>query len=127
MSELPPQEHKYTAEEVNHLVAREVAKQRMADMERQIGTLNNTITKAVADFNAKLDALSNTISTQHKTIWEAIRGERDELRKEIEKDFATKLDLALLEAKVDKIWLKVSIPVATITALVNLGFFMVSK
>jgi len=96
----------FTREEVDHLVAREVAKQRMADLERQLGSTNNEVVKMSAELRAQLTNILRQIEIQ-----------RSEIKAEIKEDFATKMDLLALESKVDKIWLKISIPVSVIVAV----------
>lgn len=105
---LPPQEKNYTIDDVNHMVAREVAKQRMSDIERNLQQTNDQVVKMWAKFDASFEAIKSAIENQEQN-W----------RKEIERDFATKMDLANLDAKVDKVWLKVSLPVATVVGVVQ--------
>jgi len=105
---LPPQEKNYTIDDVNHMVAREVAKQRMSDLERNLQQTNDQVVKMWAKFDASFEAIKL-----------AIEGQEDNWRKEMERDFATKMDLERLDAKVDKVWLKVSLPVATVVGLVQ--------
>ena len=103
-------EIKYTLEEVNHMVAREVAKQRMGDMERALQNIQVDQTKIWAKFDASFDAL--------KVL---IEGQDEKFRKEMERDFVTKLDHAELKASVEKMWIRVSAPVA---AIVFIGGFV---
>lgn len=107
---LPPQEKLFTEEEVGHLVAREVAKQRMHDIERSIQTMKDDSLKMWAKFDAGFDSLQKAIENRDA-----------DLRKEMERDFATKLDLEQLKGEVSRIWLKVSVPVATIVSLITVG------
>lgn len=96
-------EKRYTQDEVSHLVAREVAKQRMADMERSISNTNDQVVKMWAKIEASFDSLKKSIN------------ERDnDLRREIERDFATKLEVEQMRGELNKIWLKVSLPVGTL-------------
>lgn len=128
MSDLPPQDAKmYTESEVNHLVAREVAKQRISDLERQIGAMKNDHSKGFAQMEAKLDALGRTMEMQHQQLRESYHSEQVSLKDQIAKDYATKLDLAALDNKVDKLWLKITLPVGTITLLANWLFSFLSK
>jgi hypothetical protein len=105
-----PQEKTYTEEEVNHLVAREVAKQRMADIERNVANVNDQVVKMWAKFDASFEALNK-----------ALENRDGELRREIERDFATKLEMEQLRSELSKVWLKVSIPVATLVIVAELA------
>lgn len=105
---IPSQNATYTREEVDHLVAREVAKQRMADLERQIGSTNNEVVTMAAELKAQLTNIQRQIETQ-----------RGEIKSEIKEDFATKMELLALESKVDKMWLKISIPVSIMVGIVQ--------
>lgn len=128
MSEQP---QTYTQEEVQHIVAREVAKQRMADVERQVGTLSAGFTKATAEFNAKIDSLSNVMSDQHRQLREQLKAEQEDIKTWARDKFADQLhtqgELLRLEGKIDKIWLKVSIPVATITTIATAAIQLLVK
>lgn len=119
MSGLPPQskEKLYTADDVQHMVAREVARQRMEDMERQLGTLTATLNKTVTEFNLKLDSINKNIIVNTDKLFLEFREDRKDLRDEIEREFASQKELIRLEGKVDKIWLKVSVPVGVIVAI----------
>lgn len=103
---LKEEEKIYSAQEVEHMVAREVAKQRLADLERALAQTNEQVVKMWAKFDASFESLQR-----------AIDGQETKLRIEIERDFASKLDLEQLKNEVGKIWLKVSIPVSTIVLM----------
>lgn len=109
MSGLPEQEAKYTKEDMDHMVAREVAKQRLSDLERNLEGTNQQVIKMFAKFDLSFESLQKVIE-----------GQDEKIRKEIERDFATKLDLAEVRSEISKVWLKVSIPVSTVLILVGL-------
>lgn len=108
---LPEQDKHYTREEVDHLVAREVAKQRMADLEKTLTETRNDMVKMWAKFDAAFE-----------TLQKAIEGRDKSMREEMERDFATKVEFEQLKGEVGKVWLKVSVPVTTILVLAQ--FFM---
>jgi hypothetical protein len=107
------QEKSYTREEVDHLVAREVAKQRMNDLERSLSEVKSETLKMWAKFDASFGALQKVIE-----------GRDQSLRDEIERDFATKLEVEQLKGEVSKVWLKVSIPVITVLTIAQ---FLIGK
>jgi len=118
-------EKTYTEEEAKHLIAREVAKQRLDDVERQVGSLKNDISKGNAETSAKIDSLRQTLTEQIARLYDHVSKDKEDLKEEFKDMFASHTDLIILEAKVEKMWLKVSIPVATITAVVNFIFLYI--
>lgn len=125
---LPEYEEKpsYSQDEVRHIVAREVAKQQLQQLQSGQIELNKKMVEMVADFTAKLDGLTILISKQPEKMEKC----RTELRREIEKDFPSKLEfntmenhlktqIGLLDKKVDMQWLKVTIPLAVLSALIT--------
>jgi len=113
MSGLPEHDNHetvYSRDDVDHLVAREVAKQRMADLERQIGSTNNVVVQMGADLKAQLNSLLQQLVEQRHT-----------LREEIEKEYATKMELFQLRSTVEKMWLKITMPISVVVVVVNLA------
>lgn len=110
---IPPQDKQYTREEVDHLVAREVAKQRMSDLEKTLTDTKNDMVKMWAKFDASFESLQKTLEGRDKT-----------LREEMERDFATKVEFEQLKGEVEKVWLKVSIPVTVVLVIAQ---FVVSQ
>ena len=105
---MPEQEKTYTAEEVNHLVAREVAKQRLGDLERDLTELKNENVKMWAKLDANFDSLQK-----------AIEGRDNDLRREIERDFATKIEVAELRGEMGKLSIKVTAMVSIAVMLIE--------
>lgn len=116
-------EKTYTENEAMHLVAREVAKQRMADMERMISEGERRAVQAMAELKVQIGNLELLIKDQSA----AMEKNAETLKKEIEKDFATKLELNelsnrvesdfdKLNTKIDSNWQKLTLIVSTITA-----------
>ena len=116
-------EPKYSETEAQHLIAREVAKQRMSDMERMIGEGERRSVQSMAKIEVQIANLSLLIKEQSQ----AMDKNSDLLKKEIEKDFATKLevndlsnrvesDFDKLNTKIDSLWGKLTLIVSTITA-----------
>jgi len=116
-------ELKYSETDAQHLVAREVAKQRMGDMERAIEEGERRSVQSMAEIKIQIANLALLIKEQSVSM----EKNSDLLKKEIEKDFATKLevndlsnrvesDFDKLNTKIDALWGKLTLIVSTITA-----------
>ena len=116
-------ELKYSETDAQHLVAREVAKQRMSDMERAIEEGERRSVQSMAEIKIQIANLALLIKEQSVSM----EKNSDLLKKEIEKDFATKLevndlsnrvesDFDKLNTKIDSLWGKLTLIVSTITA-----------
>jgi septal ring factor EnvC (AmiA/AmiB activator) len=106
-------EKMFTEDEAMHLVAREVAKQRMSDMERKISDNDTKTSIALAEIKTQIKQVINMIEKQ--SIEEDHT--RKELKEEIERDFATKSDLKVVEVKLDGLVTKIAMVVGTLTAI----------
>ena len=106
----------YTEDEAFHLVAREVAKQRMSDMERLIKENDNKTSLAIAEVKVKIDSIYALLQ-QHENA--RAKGAK-EIREEMATDFASKSELRLLESnienKLDKLWQRVTLPITGVIA-----------
>ena len=106
----------YTEDEALHLIAREVAKQRMSDMERNLKESDNRAIIAFSKLEGQINALFALVEKQSASMEKATNG----LREEIKKDFATKAevesDFEKLNTKIDTQWSKLMLIVSTITA-----------
>ncbi len=113
----------YSETEAQHLIAREVAKQRMSDMERMISEGERRSVRDVAELKIAIANVVILIKEQGADMKE----NNANLKAEIEKDFATKLevnglsnkvdsDFDKLNTKIDALWGKLTLIVSTITA-----------
>lgn len=145
----------YSEEEARHLVAREVAKQRMADLERKMNegesrfmammseikvqiqnqTLliekqTSTFDKSIKDFREEIDS---EFEKQHQAFTKAI----ESIKTEFSKDFASKPDLyetkqemehktTELNTKLEKQWLTISVTVGTVMAVALIVQYLIS-
>jgi len=154
---LPPQDQSrtYTEAELQHLVAREWAKNAIiqlqggqAELQKQLVELNSTFISEVRAFREALTSLPGLIASQ-------IRDCRTDLRREIENDFPNNIEamrmeqriedkigatdttlgkqisaldrkVDSLESKVDKQWLKITVVVGTIVALGGLVQWLIA-
>ena len=116
---LPNQESKdtYTYDEVQHIVARQVMQHRLTDLEGKI-SVNET---NVASMFAKLEATVQTLFAQLEKQTFLVKECREDLKSEIDREYATKLELSKLEAKVDKMWAKITVAVTLAVGFVQIA------
>jgi len=113
---MEPSEHipeMISRDEAMHLVAREVAKQRMSDMEKKIAENDHKSVTALTEI--KLQVAQVIVMIKEQNVQNV--SDQRELKKEIEKEFASKFDLERLENKLDKLWLKITVTVGTIVTV----------
>ena len=103
----------YSQDEVNHIVARETAKNQLNDFKSNLSLMNQAHTQALADINAKITQIFSIMSEQSKE--QRIESEKliESLKKEIEKDFASKIDMLNISNRLDQLWIKISVAVMT--------------
>lgn len=102
-----------TETEAMHIAAREVAKQRMSDMERKIADNDHKTTVALTEIKQQISQVINMIDKQS-----AEQDKNDkELRSDIEKEFASKLDLQRIESKLDSLNKSIYIAIAVVIAV----------
>lgn len=106
-------EKQFTQDELNHIVARETAKLQLADFKSNLALMNQANTQALADINAKINQIFNMISEQNKEQREDQEKLIDALKKEIEKDFASKIDMINISNRLDQLWIKISVAIMT--------------
>ena len=87
----------YTRDEVEHIVARRVMAHRLDDLERTIAQQAQIAEKLAGQFDEAVSKLEKLIVRRNDDI----RTYRDELRREIHEEFATRTELQVLESKVD--------------------------
>jgi hypothetical protein len=114
---MPPDEKLFTQDELLHAVAREVAKQRMSDMERSIKEGELRTVSSFSELKSQITTLSNLVEKQSLHMETATNS----LREEIKKDYATKKELSAefdkLNIKVETQWSKLVLIIATITTV----------
>lgn len=105
----------YTEEELQHRLAREVAKQRLGDMERKIEEGEGRVAMGFAELKTQIGGLSNQLTSQSLNMEKAT----DDLRKEIKNEFASKEELdykfMTLNTKIDTQWSKLVLIVSVIS------------
>lgn len=146
MSGLPDQEQGsrlYSESDVQHIVAREVAKQQVRELQSGLLATNKTLADLTANFTTELKSVRELLQKQPDQIREC----RVDLRREIEKDFPNRLEMmdmenriedmistgdaglssqiAAINVKVDKQWLKITVTLSVISAsITGLGVAM---
>lgn len=107
----------YTADEVQHIIARKVMQHRMVDLEAKIAAGETNV-------NAGFSRLEGTLLSIQQAVKKGaddIRDIKNEIKEEIKEDYATKMELERLEHKVDKMWAKITIAVSVSVVLLELG------
>ena len=106
----------FTEDEAMHLVAREVAKQRMSDMERLIKENDTKTSIAVAEVKIKIDSIYALLQQHEQARAQGAK----EIREEMASEFASKSEMKLLESnienKLDKLWQRVTLPITGVIA-----------
>jgi len=87
----------YTRDEVEHLVARRVMSHRLDDLERSIKAQADMADRLGNHFDEAVERLEKLITRRD----DSLNAHREELRREIHEEFATRNELAILEGKVD--------------------------
>lgn len=108
---------RFTEQEIKEAVGHALTNQRVDHLERMIAVANDANLRTLAEIRIHIERLTKMISDQHGHIDRC----RSELRAEIEKDFASKLDLVQLAAKVDRQWIKIT---ATVTAVIAVAMIV---
>ena len=107
----------FTEDEMLHQTAREVMKYRMGDLEKRLASGDTYTAAGLAELKTRISQVITMIERQGTQEKES----RRELKKEIESEFASKIDLERLENKLDKMWLKITI---STSAIVGMGVFI---
>lgn len=107
---------KFTEEEMQHALEKEVAKFQVSTLTRDVDFIKQTSTKDLTEIKAQISQVIGMIKDQ------SIEQEKNkkEFKAEIEKEFASKVDLARLENKLDSLWLRITV---TVSVLVSCGLF----
>lgn len=105
----------YTASEVEHIVARRIAEQQLIQLQNGQIALEKKLVEVVSSFTSKLDSVMHLIEKQPERMDKC----RDELRAEIDKDFPSKLDFHELKKQVDIQWIKITLIVSVVVAVIT--------
>lgn len=103
----------YTESEAMHIAAKEVAKQRMGDIERRITENDTKSSVALVEIKSQITQVIYMIEKQNVEQEKS----QKEFKAEIEKEFASKIDMQRLESKLDQLWMKITFTIAGVTAV----------
>lgn len=101
---LPSQEQKesYTPDEVQHLIAREWAKQEIISLKNRHLELQRQLIDVTGTFHADSKALREMLTSFPTAVADQISQCRKDLRHEIEQDFPSKLEAMRMEQRIEE-------------------------
>lgn len=105
----------YSEADVQHLVAREVMRHRMGDLEAKLATHEKSVESMLTRMQGQLEEIQRSMATRSQE-WQSIQ---THILDKVKDDYASKVALLTLEAKVDKMWAKISIAVAAAVMVVE--------
>lgn len=108
--------HKYSEEEMQRTLTKEILKFQLAALSRDVDVLKQTSAKDLTEIKTQIGQVIEMIKEQSHEQ----EKNRKEFKAEIEKEFASKVDLARLENKLDSLWLRITV---TVGVLVTCGLF----
>lgn len=106
-------DHKYSEEEMQRTLTKEILKFQLAALTRDVDVLKQTNAKDLTEIKAQISQVINMIKDQTDKQEE----NRKDFKKEIEAEFASKIDLERLENKLDQLWVKITFTIAGVTAV----------
>ena len=131
-----PQET-YTHDEMQHIVAREVMKHRLADLEAKMAAHEEAANSVFAEIRASLKAIEQKLTGVRQEFKEDMEDCRKEFREEIHEEMRenythqkemvqmeNRLEARItgVENKVDRNWLKVTTAVGVMYIVIEYGF-----
>ena len=121
-SGLPPQERTYTENDLEHLVARRVAKIQMDGMEARLNRHEGDTNKGFTELKLSIESLKETLQNSSTDI----RKCRDDLKKEIEDSFVYedifRLEMTAMDKKIDDQWKRITLAVVVASATIQIAF-----
>ena len=122
-SGLPKQEQKmYTEDDLNHIIARRVAKIQMDSLEGRISRNESDTNKGFSEMKAAIESLKETLQDSSLNI----RKCRDELKKEIDDNFVYedifRLEMTAMDKKIDDQWKRITLAVVVASVTIQIAF-----
>jgi hypothetical protein len=108
----------YTAEEVSHLVAREVAKQQLSDLKARLESQEQWMKDAVLTIESKLKEIIIMIQKSDDELDACKKSIKEEIRAE----YATRLELQELRADIRVLSTKIITAVSVVTLIIQFAF-----
>ena len=120
---LPPQESKmYTEDDLNHILARKMAKVQIDHIENKVITNEAENSKSFVEIKAMLDSIKKSIIESH----DHLRTVRDDLKHEIDREFVNKdiytLEMKAMDTKIDAQWKRITAAVSVAYIVIQFGF-----
>lgn len=121
--QLPPQDGKlYTEDDLNHIIARRVAKIQMDNMEGRIVRNEGDMNKGFSVLQASIDSLKTTLNDSSSNIQKC----REELKKEVGETFVYedifRLEMKAMDKKIDDQWKRITLAVVVASATIQFAF-----
>jgi small-conductance mechanosensitive channel len=110
------EERLYSQKDLDLTVEREVTKQRLSDIERNVANSAQVSAGALQEIKTQIEQVISLIDKQTSEQEKY----RNEMRDEIEKNFATKTELLVIQNSIDSFKLRITV---TIAAIVGVGLF----
>lgn len=110
----------YTGEDVRILVHQKLLEQRVDFVENMVLDATKSAERSNTRIEAAVHQITEMIQSQHSNI----RDSRDELRREIERDFMTKTRGIIIESKIDTINTRLVLTGAGIVILLSIVMFL---
>ena len=122
-SGLPKQEQKmYTEDDLNHIIARRVAKIQMDSLEGRISRNESDTNKGFSEMKAAIESLKETLQDSSTDIRQC----RDDLKKEIEDNFVYedifRLEMTAMDKKIDDQWKRITLAVVVASVTIQIAF-----
>lgn len=120
---LPPQDDKkYSEDDMNHIIARRIAKVQLDNLESRVSGIESNMNKGFSEIKAALDGLRDSVSASTASLSQC----KDTLKKEIEKEFVNKevfhLEMTAMDKKIDEQWKKIVLAVTVATVVIQFAF-----
>ena len=141
MSGLPDQDRRinYSKDDVQHIVAREMAKQQIEHIQNGLLETNKKLVEIITAFNLELKNVRETLSGHP----EKVDACKVSLREEVIVDHPTRIEVLTMErdlmnkinavsVQVDKQWLKITMTITTMSVLITtagvvMNYFLLIK
>ena len=121
-SGLPPQEKTYTENDLEHLVARRVAKIQMDGMEVRLNRHEGDTNKGFTELKLSIESLKETLQNSSTDIRQC----RDDLKKEIGDNFVYedifRLEMTAMDKKIDDQWKRITLAVVVASVTIQFAF-----
>lgn len=103
----------YTETDLQHALAKEMAKFQVAVLTRDVDVLKQANAKDLTEIKIQIAQVITMIKDQNLENAK----DRKEFKAEIERDFASKIDFINLRNELKSLWLRITVTVATLIAM----------